>query len=203
MARGGTLSAAPPGVGFAAAGALTIPPPTPLIDTPGPFTVPPAALTEWAADAEEGARCVYARVETISLHPRLLAKAQQLAGQGVVLLKPNRRFEAGSSLFDYVLQRTYAPLVSLSPPAAPERDAAMEIIFERLKADARLARRASSDLELAQAANLPTRHAAAWRVRKLETLTRISVETVPWRQGPWRIVRIGALATAAPPGWPA
>lgn len=204
MARADLVAAAPPkGFGFAVSGSMTIPPPTPLIDTVGPFAVPPHTLSEWAADAPEGARCVYARLESLAAHARLQARSAELAAMGIIVLQGRARHAADSSLFDYIAKRTYAPMPAgegeAEPPAATAADAAMETIFEALKADARRAARARSDGELALAAGLATRNMAAWRVRKLAHAGRIQIETLPGPDGPWRIVRVGKAVTAAPP----
>lgn len=203
MGRPDLVRAPPPGFGFAVSGSISIPPATPLIDTVGAFAVPPHTLNDWAVDAAEGARCVYARVENFAIYERLQAKAAQLAARGLIVLQGRVRHAADSSLFDYLAKRTYVPMASdeaEAPPAASLADPAMETIFEALKADARRGVRARSDGELALAAGLATRNMAAWRVRKLATAGRIVVETVPGPEGPWRIVRVGKAVTAAPGG---
>ncbi len=205
MARADLVRDPPAGFGFA----LTIHPPMPLVDTTGPFTVPPEALCEWVAEAEEGARCVYARVETMVRHPRLRDRAQLLAGQGVVTLNATRH-AAGDGLFDYIAKRTFlrppgaAPRIA-APVAAAESlesglDAAAALIFDELQRAARRGVRCPSDLDLAREAKLATRHQAAWRVRKLAAEGKIAIETLtgPDRL-PWRVVTIGKRSTARPP----
>lgn len=206
MPRGGDMVQAPPaGFGFAVTGSFSIPPPTPLIDTVGPFAVPPHTLNDWAVDAPEGARCIYARLESLASHGRLQAKSAELAARGIILLQGRARHAPDSSLFDYICKRTYAPMAKSAAEAEPSAtiaaDAAMETIFEALKADARRAVRARSDGDLALAAGLATRNMAAWRVRKLAIAGRIQIETVPGPDGPWRIVRVGRVVSAPPPGW--
>jgi hypothetical protein len=88
--------------------------------------------------------------------------------------------------FEFIVQKRHIQ------PAAEraEEDGAMERILRQLKREANLGLRCSSDAELARIAELPTRHAAAWRVTKLKkaAIIRTSVEDGP--DGPWRIVTI-------------
>jgi len=206
MARTDIVRDMPAGIGFS----IAIPPPTPLIDCEGPFAVPPEALTDWVAEAEEGARCVYARVEHGAAVPkRLREKVAELLKQGVLTLYGLRRYRPDSSLYDQIVKRTCmkpptaAPQVSTSAAVQSYEDRlddAASLIFDELQRAVRRGVRCPSDLDLAKAAELATRHQAAWRVRRLAREGRIGIETLTGPDGcPWRVVTIGKHRTAPPP----
>lgn len=151
-----------------------------------------AELTGWARSAVPGEIFVYCTGPSVPEGPTK-AKVRELVAARVA--DPHNRRREGV-LEHYLRKRPDVPPALESPPP---HDEAMDRIFEALERRAIRRERAPSLTDLARIARLATREQARHRLTKLEAAGKISSETVPGPDGPWRIVTIGGLSTARPP----
>ncbi len=168
----------------------TIAPPQPLLATPGAFVASPEQLIDWAIEAEEGDRCVYARVTSLGHHGAIRAQAQRLAGQHVLQLT-QQRHEAGNGLFDYIAKRTCAPWGAAPAPEPVSDDAltaearrVLDLIVRRADAAAPLV----SNRGIAKACGLRDADAAAYQLRVLSDRGFIIRTPVP--VDPGRVITV-------------
>lgn len=158
--------------------------PTPLVDTTGRFFARPEWLTDWAIEAEEGLRCIYARGTGFVYQVGLREHAQKLARLGVIEICA-KRHELGDGMFDYIARRTAGEWRTEEPtPPPPERQPAeltpaamrvLDLVVRRADEGAPL----DSNRGIANATGLKDADAAAYQLRVLRERGLILLAPVP------------------------
>jgi hypothetical protein len=151
------------------------------------FKLTTGALKEWAATAEKGAACVYAIAE--QLPQPLGAVARGLYEAGLVTLV--RRRQRLTDPFEFLAIRTGRPIsapreqIKANRVMHARRQAIVDVelasaaVMGALVAAAQLGRRCPSNIELAEAARLPSPEHASKFVCGLRDEGRIDVELRP------------------------
>ena len=160
--------------------------------------VSPEELADGAMTAAPHARLIYATGDRVPEGPTK-AKARALAAAGIV--RTHQRRAESCTGWEFIVVKEPEPIGPRAAANAPrDDDPFLAPVLEALQRCVAAGRRAYSDFELARIAGLPTRHQAAWRVRKLAEAGRIVVETQPAPDRTlWRVIVIGGKATARPP----
>ncbi|MFN3943914.1 MAG: hypothetical protein ACK4K7_03145 [Allosphingosinicella sp.] len=176
-------------------GSFTVVPPAPLGPQTGAFAATEEQLIDWAIEAEEGARCVYARVPSLRFHAGLRDRAAALAAAGALTLN-NVRHAPGSDLFDFIARRSCLSLARPEPKPAPARTAGpvdpltpeARRVLDHLARLADVGAPCSSNRMIARAAMLKDADAAAYQLRRLGALGFIVRTAVPVEPG--RVITI-------------
>lgn len=171
--------------------------------TGGSFVAEAKTLDAWAARAEPGSRCTYARTARLPVGG-VGARARQMAERGMVELEPQRRDPADRTLFLYGARRTEAPFaVALAGARAAPPRPEDEVLLALIEADAATGARCSSNRVLAARLGLKSEAAVVRGIERLRVAGAIRVwfaDDGPSR-GSWRVAEVvGVGTTAAPPG---
>lgn len=162
------------------------------------WSIPQAAVERWLKNSRAGDKLVYNHGH-IMLDPLLAEKMDTLQAQGEVCLTRKRTADGA---FDYLAIRNRVRVVLARPSAvAAILDAAMNALFLRLKASARLGERCPSDAALGTAIGI-TKPQVKWAMRKLVDAGLIHTRLIPTTtESKYRVVTIveSGLETRLPP----